>query len=117
MLAAAAVLAAGCGDDDSPAPAAGGDSPAEALEVRIVGFAFEPERLDVPAGTTLDVVNEDDAAHTLTADDGSFDTGEIAGGEQGTVEIEGSGEIPYHCTIHDYMRGTVVVGPTTDQER
>ena len=114
-LAAAAALAACGGDDgdgsaapDAPSteadPAAGSDS------VTISDFTYEPESLEVAAGTEVEVVNDDDAAHTLTADDGAFDTGDIAGGESATVTVEGSGEVPYHCTIHDYMRGTLVVG-------
>ena len=37
-------------------------------------FAYAPEDLTVPAGTEVTFTNSDDAPHTATADDGSFDT-------------------------------------------
>ncbi len=40
-------------------------------------FRFEPDKLTVQAGTTLVVGNVGGKPHTLTADDGSFDSGVI----------------------------------------
>ncbi|MEO6121487.1 MAG: cupredoxin domain-containing protein, partial [Acidimicrobiales bacterium] len=107
-----AVLALGaCGGDsdsadngtapagDQPAAAAGGDT------VVIEGFKFSPTPLVVKAGTTINVENKDSALHTLTADDGSVDTGNLEQGDTGTIKISGTGEIAYHCNIHDYMKG------------
>ncbi|MGH9155967.1 MAG: cupredoxin domain-containing protein [Acidimicrobiales bacterium] len=113
-VALVAVLGLGAcgGDSDEPAePAAGtGDEPAAAAggdRVVIEGFAFSPTPLVVKAGTTITVENKDAALHTLTADDDSLDTGNLAQGETGTITVTGTGEITYHCDIHDYMKGVI----------
>ena len=104
------IAGAACGSDDDSAEESGeAKDPSAGAEVVISGFAFDPESLTVPAGSTLSVVNDDDSAHTLTAEDESFDSGEIAGGETGSVEVSGSGEVPYYCEIHDYMKGVIVI--------
>lgn len=97
------VLLAGCaGEKDDVA-----SSDVEA--VAIEGFAFDPADLTVDAGTELQVVNRDSAAHTLTAKDGSFDTGKLGADETGKVVLEKAGEYEFFCEIHQYMRGTITV--------
>lgn len=100
------VLAGACGSDSDgdPGAAAGGDV------LTIENFAFSPEPLAVPVGTVVRVVNEDDAPHTATADDMSFDTGELARGESAEITLSAAGELSYQCDIHDYMRGVIRVG-------
>lgn len=106
----AGVFLAACGgsSDDSTngsaAPAGGGGS-----TVVIEGFAYSPNPITVKAGTTITVENKDSATHTLTADDGSLDTGNLAQGESGTITVPATGEIAYHCAIHDYMKGVIRV--------
>jgi plastocyanin len=75
----------------------------------IVDFAFEPDTLEVAAGTTIEVLNEDGATHTVTADDGSFDV-RLAGGQTLSFQVEEPGTFPYACAIHPAMTGTLVVG-------
>jgi plastocyanin len=99
-------LAAGCGGDgEEPAASAGSD----AMTLTIKDFAFSPEPLRVPKGTVVRVVNEDDAAHTATADDTSFDTGDLAQGASKDITLSKEGDVTYHCTIHDYMKGVIRV--------
>lgn len=111
-------LASGCGSADSASPSADSTTSAvapdsagggDAASVTIEGFAFEPEQLEIASGKEVVVVNKDDVAHTLTADDGSFDTGTLEGGSEGRVVVEGKGEVAYHCTFHNYMKGTFTV--------
>ncbi len=78
-------------------------------EVVIEGFAYSPTSLRVSAGTRIMVTNTDDAAHTLTADDGEFDTGDLDGGDHETITVAGPGRQRYHCEIHDYMTGVIEV--------
>jgi plastocyanin len=53
--------------------------------------------------------NADDE-QTFTADDGhSFDTGPIDTGASTSVTAPRQGRYPYHCTIHPFMHGTLVV--------
>src|SRR3989304_7843039 len=53
---------------------------AGAAEVTLEGLAFSPATLNVTAGTTVTWRNRDGVAHTVTADDNSFDSGYMAGG-------------------------------------
>ena len=79
---------------------------------------FDPSELSVAAGTTLLVANVGGKPHTLTADDGSFDTGIIDPGSQGgrfagknaSVTLNEAGTFKFHCEIHPAaMKGVVTV--------
>ena len=79
---------------------------------------FDPDELSVAAGTTLLVANVGGKPHTLTADDGSFDTGIIDPGAQGgrfagdnaSVTLNQAGTFKLHCEIHPAaMKGVVTV--------
>jgi plastocyanin len=86
----------------SPAGGAGG--------VTIDNFKFAPATAAVTRGTRLVVRNHDSTAHTATADDGhTFDTGDIAPGAAATVTLSKPGRYAYHCSIHPFMHGTLVV--------
>jgi plastocyanin len=82
---------------------AGGDA------VSIQGFAFEPPALEISPGTGVTWTNEDPEAHTVTAEDGSFDSGPIEPGRTFSVRIEETGRIAYVCRIHSLMTGTLRV--------
>jgi plastocyanin len=121
VLVAAVLVLAGCsddsGDDESGSDAATDDSAgsgdagesASGDAVTIAGFAFDPDGLTVAAGTTVTFTNDDSAAHTATAEDDSFDTGELEGGDTAEVTFDEPGEVSYFCNIHNYMQGTVTV--------
>jgi plastocyanin len=79
---------------------------------------FDPSELTVAAGTTLLVANVGGKPHTLTADDGSFDTGIVdPGGEGGrfagknaSVTLDKAGTLKFHCEVHPAaMKGVVTV--------
>jgi plastocyanin len=79
---------------------------------------FDPSELSVAAGTTLLVANVGGKPHTLTADDGSFDTGVIDPGAEGgrfagknaSVTLDKAGTFKFHCEIHPAaMQGVVTV--------
>lgn len=79
---------------------------------------FDPDELTVAAGTTLLVANVGGKPHSLTADDGSFDTGIIDPGAEGgrfagknaSVTLNQAGTFKFHCEIHPAaMKGTVTV--------
>jgi plastocyanin len=111
-------VAGACGSDsdsdgDSGASASGEMSNAAAgmsgKVLTIKDFTFSPEPLTVAEGTVINVVNEDDAPHTATARDDSFDTGELGKGESSEITLSESGEFAYQCDIHDYMQGVIRV--------
>ena len=60
-------------------------------------------------GQTLVVTNLDDAAHTITADDGSFDSGNLAKGQSFRWKATKAGTYGYICDYHQYMTGTIEV--------
>jgi len=55
--------------------------------------------------------NEGDEPHTVTADDGQFDSGTLNPGESFMVTFEGSGTLSYYCEIHPSMVGSITVIP------
>jgi len=77
--------------------------------VSIKNFAFSNTSLSVTAGTTVTWTNNDATAHTVTADDESFDSGDIAPGNSFTHTFSSMGTVNYHCTIHPMMRAAVIV--------
>jgi plastocyanin len=105
------VALAACGSDASPASTPGSSSGAGGggNAVTIQNFAFSPVTLTVSVGTTVTWTNQDGSIHTATADDKSFDTGNIAAGATGSATFGKAGTFTYHCTVHNYMTGTVAV--------
>jgi plastocyanin len=89
------------------AAAAGGGAGATKAELR--GMAFAPNRIEIAAGTTITWTNNDPLAHTITADDRSWDSGEIAPGQTWSHTFTQPGEFAFHCTPHPFMRGVLVV--------
>src|SRR3954452_15901848 len=111
----AAALLAGCGGSSTTGTAGPTTSSARATTsqgsaIKIDNFAFSPATLTIGHGAAVGVTNDDSAAHTATADDGhSFDTGSIAPGKSGQLTAPKPGRYAYHCTIHPFMHGTLVV--------
>ena len=84
------------------APAAGGTA------MTISGFAFKPNPVSFKVGTTVTVTNQDSTDHSLTAVDGSFDTGVFSSGSK-TITLSKVGTFAIHCRIHNFMTGTITV--------
>jgi plastocyanin len=64
----------------------------------------------VPHGAAIKVTNSDSAPHSVTADDGhSFDTGTLSTGDSAAIRVAQAGRYAYHCTIHPFMKGELVV--------
>jgi plastocyanin len=89
------------------APSAGAEG---AAVVRIANLSFGAE-LHVHAGARVRWVNGDQLQHSVTADDGSFDSGLIDPGQAFERVFEKPGDYPYHCTPHPFMQGHVIVEP------
>lgn len=91
----------------SPEPTA---TPEPTPEVVIADFTFRPGTLEIMAGQSVIFSNNDAVAHTVTADDGSFDTGNIAPGHSATVTIDTPGTYTYGCAYHPAMpQSTIIV--------
>lgn len=85
------------------------DVPADAIEVQIVNFAFEPAAVTVPVGGTIVWVNNDSAPHTATGLDGSFDSNIFDPGASFAWQFTEPGTVPYRCSLHPAMEGTIEV--------
>jgi plastocyanin len=91
------------------ADAGGGSSAVVTIEIQ--NFAFQPATITVHPGETIEWKNEDAAPHTATADapKPGFDSGVIQSGAAWRYEARQKGTYNYICTIHPYMKGTLIV--------
>ena len=76
--------------------------------VLVRGMAFDPPQVDVRAGEPVIWEFADREAHTVTADNGSFDSGQKVNDEF-RLRFDRPGGYSYHCAIHPDMKGRVVV--------
>jgi plastocyanin len=79
--------------------------------VAVADFSFTPASITVNVGDTVTWTNSGpDEPHTATANDGSFDTGDIPVGSSASHTFDQAGTFAYVCSIHpDQMSGTVTV--------
>ena len=98
MLALAFLLAPAARAADAP-PAA----------VHIENFAFRPQTLEVPAGTTVVWINDDEELHALFALDSSFRSPGLEGDGKFEHRFTVPGTYEYRCSLHPQMKGTIVV--------
>lgn len=82
---------------------------AAAHTVTIEAMRFNHETIEVHAGDMVTWKNDDPFPHTVTAQDRSFDSKEIAPGQSWTFRPMHDGSIPYVCTLHPTMKGMLVV--------
>ena len=77
--------------------------------VQIQFQAFAPSATDVLPGDTVEWTNSSERDHTVTANDGTFDSGDLPGGAVFSRAFDAPGAYPYHCTIHLGMTGEIDV--------
>ena len=63
----------------------------------------------IGVNNTVTWVNNDDAPHTVTANDGSFNSGNLDPGQSWSFTFTDPGTYTYHCSYHSWMEGTVIV--------
>jgi plastocyanin len=132
VLAALALVAAGCGGDDdddtttsvpttttegatgATGEDGGGTADAGASEVSMTEYSFDPSDLTVASGDSIEVVNDGELPHNLTVEGEDVATEDLDGGasEELTVDLD-SGDYEFICTIGDHaaqgMTGTLTV--------
>ena len=81
--------------------------PVASAEIRMM--TFNPKPLAIAPGATVRWTNNDQLVHTITADDGSWDSGPIEPGKTWTHTFTQPGEYAFHCTPHPFMKAVVVV--------
>lgn len=77
--------------------------------VTIADMAFSPSSLTVKKGTTVTWTNKDNVVHTVTANDHSFESGNLASGKSFSHAFNAAGTFSYKCTLHPSMTGTITV--------
>jgi plastocyanin len=107
-LAAATVMIAGCtsSSNTSPGPVT---STASQNTVAIKDYAFNPSTLTIQKGANVTWRNDDSVQHQITSDSQAFSSPLFGTGGTYTYQFNTTGTFPYHCSIHPYMKGTVVV--------
>jgi plastocyanin len=88
---------------DAVAAATGADTDT----VQMAGTKFSPSELTVARGSVVTFDNDDVAPHTVTADDGSADSGVIDPGK--AFELTVNDALTYHCEIHPSMTATIAL--------
>jgi plastocyanin len=78
-------------------PASSSTSTEVKIEAR--NFTFG-DPVTIKVGTTVTWINLDDAPHTVTADDSSFDSKEFQKGQTYSFTFTKAGEFSYYCAIH-----------------
>lgn len=97
------------------APAQAQASPAaksnNVVTIRISDYAYQPDRITVPVGTTVVWANEDEEQHDVTSEGGPnvLDSPDLGQGGRFSFTFNQPGEYKYYCVPHDYMHGVVVV--------
>jgi YVTN family beta-propeller protein len=94
----------------APAPAAAASSQSQTQsDVSISKFAFMPASVTISAGQSVTWTNMDPLTHTVTADDKSWDSGQVTPTATFSHTFSQPGTYTYHCSIHPFMTATVVV--------
>lgn len=108
-----AALAAGCGGSGGGGGGGGGEqASAPGPTVTMKNIQFVPAEQKVKVGETVNWVNEDSVAHTVTKASGpgpQFDSGTVAGGGRFAQKFDQAGKVDYICTIHPNHKGSLTV--------
>ena len=90
---------------------AAGLTPAFAKDatVTITNFAFDPATVTIAKGDAVTFVNGDDTIHSIVADDGRFHSDGLDTGDKFTFTSSQPGTFTYHCGLHPFMTGEIVV--------
>ena len=132
VLAALALVAAGCGGDDdddtttstpttttegatgATGEEGGGSADAGASEVSMTEYAFDPSDLTVASGDSIEVVNDGEIPHNLTVEGEDVATDDLDGGDSEELAVDlDPGDYEFICSIADHaaqgMTGTLTV--------
>lgn len=103
VVAAAALVAAGCGGSGASG------EPAATTHVSMAkSYVFEPKVIRVEAGETVTWTNDDNFTHTVQVD--GREDHEVEQGESVSIDFDTPGTYHYVCTLHEQdMDGEVIV--------
>jgi plastocyanin len=95
-------ILSGCTQQQSPPPVA-------TNTIKIINFTFEPSNITVKVGANVTWINEDSAPHQVKEDTGLFLSSPLTNGQSFTYQFNTPGIFNYTCSIHNYMKGKVIV--------
>lgn len=94
----------------NPNPSSTSGSSSKTYNINIQGFAFSPSLLTIKKGDKVIWTNKDSMAHTITSDSGSeLDSATLSNGASYSHTFATAGTYNYHCTIHQSMKGEIIV--------
>lgn len=91
--------------------------PANTVEVRATSLKFVPQTVTIKAGTTVRWVNDDQTSHQPMSDNfdpekkvpNSFSSKPMDTGGTFDFKFTTPGTYKYHCNVHPYMTGKIIV--------
>lgn len=86
---------------------------AQTASVSAIDNEFDPAQLEASSGTTVTWTNNGDLPHTVTADNGSFESGNLDPGDTFEQSFSEAGEYSYFCDYHGASGGTGMSGTIT----
>ncbi len=115
LVVVSAMLIAPLASTLGPAVAAEADGGTDGLAAQMTEgpetarWGYAPQSSVLPTGQTITWTNTGQAPHTATDDGGAWDTGLVSSGGIATLTFATPGTYFYHCALHPWMKGTVVV--------
>ena len=101
----------------TPTPTPTPAPPSAVVTIDVLGVngaqSFSPNPATLPAGQRVVWHNIDSITHRVVLNDGSLDTGNLAPGASSQPMSINTGTVPYHCSIHPSMVGTIVPAAST----
>ena len=114
LILATALMLMGCttktttstnlGEEKAQVKAEGG----QVYQIVIENFKFNPVDKNINVGDSIEWVNKDSAAHTVSFENGDFEQ-KLAVGETTIHKFEQAGEFRYFCSLHPGMQGSITV--------
>jgi amicyanin len=113
-----AVLAAGCGGSDlgstTTHDSVSTATPGSTVEIVMKSLDFSPKAVKASVGQTVTWTNEDQAPHNVTYVSGPRFTSSspmMQFGKRFSIVLRQPGTIHYVCTLHPWMKATIIVSP------
>jgi hypothetical protein len=86
------------------------------VHIGIKNLAFQPARIVISSGTEVVWTNLDAIRHALASNSGRWRSGALDAGEQFALVFKKVGTYHYHCTIHPFIHGIIVVRSQTRRD-
>ncbi|AFS83134.1 multicopper oxidase domain-containing protein [Candidatus Nitrosopumilus sediminis] len=79
----------------------------EGSAIKSSNKSFYPKLTQIQVGDTITWTNKDNSVHTVTSNDGLFDSGMMMPGDTFDQTFEDVGLYEYYCMLHPWMTGAV----------